>query len=367
MALRARYARTCMAIAVLMAGLPEGNVQAAEFTRTGEVFQLTGRIEIGDAAKFRAFVEREYKPHRDSEDALGGSWAVSFDSPGGSLADGIDIGRALHENRLTTLILAGHSCYSACAIAFLGGVFQYVTGVGPRREMEVGAALGFHGYRSEASQVVILNEAFDQARALNGLVLEYGAEMKEIDLGFLAELMNVPASEMRLINTPAALKKLHIRLKDPLPAKPKTAGYNICLQAVTKLLPSLDGFDIDERLERKPTGLASEDVLLRQLLADTFEADDARGKAVRTIAAKLPRKDAIGLVTGQNVYLDQAGYPVERYPLGRGSGFYFDQCYVFFDAKELSAQVALVSISGPAVYSSHGALDFYPPDAPLWK
>ena len=359
-----RYAALAAAASIAVFTVPS---VAAEFKRDGQMFRLTGPIEAGDATKFRAFVEREYKAFSASEDALGGSWAVSLDSPGGSLADGIDIGRALHENRLTTLVERGHSCYSACAIAFLGGVFQYVTGIGPKRELEAGAALGFHGYRADASQVVILNEAFDQARALNGLVLEYGAEMTAIDLGFLAELMNVAANEMRLINTPSALKKLHIEVRAPMPKRPATAGYNVCVQAVTKLLPSLDGLAIGDRLERKPSLLNSEAQLLKQLLNDHYEGDDNRSKGLRAISGKITAREGIELITGQNIYLDTIIYPVERYQTGRGAGFYFDQCYVFFDADGKAAQAAMVTLSGAAVYSRHGALDFYPPNAPLWK
>lgn len=363
---RCDWRSAALAVAAFIAGL-DAPATAAEFKRDGQMLRLAGPIEPGDAAKFRSFVEREYKAFGDSEDALGSSWAVSLDSPGGSLADGIDIGRVLHKNRLTTLIERGHSCYSACAIAFLGGVFQYVTGVGPKREIDVGAQLGFHGYRADESQVVILNEAFDQARALNGLVLEYGAEMTAIDLGFLSELMNVPATGMRLINTSSALKKLHIELREPHPKRPANAGYNVCVQAVTKLLPSIDGFGIDDRLERKPSLLTNEAHLLRQLLSDHYEKDDNRSKGLRAISGKITARESIELVTGQNIYLDSIAYPVERYQTGRGSGFYYDQCYVFFDADGKGAQAAMVSVSAAAIYSRHGALDFYPPDAPLWK
>ena len=59
-------------------------------------------------------------------------------SPGGNLAGGMALGRVIRENRLHTFIgqfdpnqkfVGGKpgSCYSACAIAFLGGEFRYWT------------------------------------------------------------------------------------------------------------------------------------------------------------------------------------------------------------------------------------------------
>lgn len=340
---------------------------AIELSRKGETIHVLGTIKIGDAKEFRAYLEREYKPHRDP-DEIGGSWTVSFDSPGGSLADGIDIGRALHENGMVSLVRKGEACYSACAIAFLGGVFQYATGIGPKRQLEVGAKLGFHGYHSEGSEVVILNEAFDQARALNGLVLEYAAQMKEVDLGFLASLLNVPAAEMRVINTPSALKKLNISIETALPARPKTAGYNVCAQAVRKLLPALDGYEFDERLARKVILIPDTKQLLRQMVSDLYLTDtDDDAVQMRTLLAKLPIKDAIDLMTGRHIVLDYVKWPVERFALSRGSGFYYDQCYVLFEPQGDRALSIVAGASTSWVYTSHAALDFYPPDEPLWK
>jgi hypothetical protein len=42
-------------------------------------------------------------------------------SPGGSLAEGIAIGVTIHERSIITAVSADNSCYSACALAWLGG------------------------------------------------------------------------------------------------------------------------------------------------------------------------------------------------------------------------------------------------------
>ena len=346
--------------------LPVGGARAIELSREGDMIVLSGAIKPGDAKIFQAFVEREYKPFRESDDSLGASWSVALNSPGGSLADGIEIGRIMHANALVSYVRRDDVCYSACAIAFLGGVFQYVTGVGPVRKMDVGATLGFHGYRLDENRVVIMNEAFDQARALNGLVLEYAAEMRDIDLGFLAELLNVPASSIRLINTPADLKKLRITLEEPLPKRPKNAGYHICYQAVRKLLPALEDV-ADDRLERKPVIIGDVRALMKRLTGDlTWDEADSQRK-LTALLATMPVKDGLDLLAGRNLYLDQIKWPVERYPLGRGGGFYYDQCYVFFDTVGNGATSAAVTGQASWVWTQHGPLDFFPPNEPLWK
>jgi len=68
-------------------------------------------------------------------DALGcaNPWLL-LESPGGSLDDGIELGKAVRLKRLRTL--TRETCASACALIFLGGVERLL--VGPK------ARIGFH-------------------------------------------------------------------------------------------------------------------------------------------------------------------------------------------------------------------------------
>lgn len=345
-----------------------GPAEAITLSRVDNMIHISGPIEIGDGKRLSAFIESEkarLKPTLSEGDSF--EWKVSLDSTGGSLSDGIEIGRLFHTHQFETLIERGKSCYSACAIAFLGGVRQYATGIGPWREMQPGATLGFHGYRSSGKEVVLLNEAFDQARALNGLILEYAAQIKQVDLGFLSELLNVPAEEMRLIKTPSQLKKLGIWLADP-PKRPADAGYNVCLAAINKIRPSLDGFLDDDRLGRNVRRLRTPAELLASLIADRYASDFATDRPKRAALTKMPVSAAIDLITGSHVDPDYVQFPVERYDLGRGSGFYYDQCYVLFGGDQPGAQTQsiVLSNSGSSVYTFHAALDSHPPDKPLW-
>jgi hypothetical protein len=60
---------------------------------------------------------------------------VVFNSPGGSTAAGMEIGKAIHLKGFATLVLEGSTCASACGLAWLGGT---------PRMMSAGARVGFH-------------------------------------------------------------------------------------------------------------------------------------------------------------------------------------------------------------------------------
>lgn len=69
----------------------------------------TGQIIPGDRTTFERL-------------ATDGSHDVVFlSSPGGSLAEGIAIGVTIRERSINTAVSAPNSCYSACALAWLGG------------------------------------------------------------------------------------------------------------------------------------------------------------------------------------------------------------------------------------------------------
>lgn len=60
---------------------------------------------------------------------------VRFDSRGGSLEAGIEIGETIRDRRLATRVTAGSVCASACVYAFLGGLI---------RTVDDGARIGIH-------------------------------------------------------------------------------------------------------------------------------------------------------------------------------------------------------------------------------
>src|SRR5262249_56185114 len=73
------------------------------------------------------------------------SVAVILNSPGGNLDEGMTLGRFFHRARISTFVLGyGGGCYSACAIAFLGGRDHDGR---PSRVKMTGGSLGFHQFR----------------------------------------------------------------------------------------------------------------------------------------------------------------------------------------------------------------------------
>lgn len=103
--------------------------RGAEFQKVpipGSQFDLitvVGDLVAGDDKRFIEF-------------ALGASDAiVAFQSRGGSLVSGIEIGKAIRLKGFSTLVPDGTQCASACALAWLGGRVRF---------MGRGAQVGFH-------------------------------------------------------------------------------------------------------------------------------------------------------------------------------------------------------------------------------
>jgi ATP-dependent protease ClpP protease subunit len=109
---------------------------AAEITEIPDkqppVIAITGELTLGDERKFIQI-------------ALPIAHAVvQFNSNGGSLHAGIEIGKAIKLKRFDSLVKHGTYCASACALAWLAGA---------RRFMEPAARVGFHAaYEVENGQ-----------------------------------------------------------------------------------------------------------------------------------------------------------------------------------------------------------------------
>jgi hypothetical protein len=84
---------------------------------------VSGVLESSDATRFW------------SAAAIYPKAIVAFQSTGGSLIAGIEIGKKIRMRNYTTLVPTGVQCASACATAWLGGT---------KRLMGAGALIGFH-------------------------------------------------------------------------------------------------------------------------------------------------------------------------------------------------------------------------------
>ena len=114
--------------------------------------------------------------------------AVLLESPGGSLLDGLIIGRAIHAAGFSTGVAPETACASACALAWLAGTTRY---------MHPTALVGFHAAYVEK------NGRISESGVGNALV---GAYLNELGLGFDAIVLVASAApeEMNWLNAAKA-------------------------------------------------------------------------------------------------------------------------------------------------------------------
>jgi hypothetical protein len=116
---------------------------------------LDGLIDDGDLAKLI-----KLKGERDVK--------VMFNSRGGSFAEAIKIASFLNEERIPSEIGSGAACYSACAIAFLGGSDHGPEGsMTISRKLHPNGRLGFHApyleVRDESYRKEVVEAAYQLA------------------------------------------------------------------------------------------------------------------------------------------------------------------------------------------------------------
>jgi hypothetical protein len=119
---------------------------AMDIAAKGDTIFLGGTIKPGDAIGFKSFISAAPK---------GTYHNVFLASGGGFIVEAIEIGRTIHEQRLTTIVDAGKAlCASACTAIFISGTNRIYlnssslqdggNGKGPR-------GLGFHNGSAAAS------------------------------------------------------------------------------------------------------------------------------------------------------------------------------------------------------------------------
>ena len=125
--------RLLATLAIALTALFGNAAQAATITAETEdgttTIYVMGEIVSGDEETFRRYATQH-------PDANVGLW-----SPGGSLVTALEIGRMVHLNRYSTVVVKDYECASACALIWIAGATRII---------EEGGKVGFHaGYRSE--------------------------------------------------------------------------------------------------------------------------------------------------------------------------------------------------------------------------
>ncbi len=298
---------------------------AMDIRLSGQTIYATGEIEVGDAAKLSRLV-------RDDNLASGfDDYVVRLNSPGGLTLEGMQIGRVIRDASLETLVARGDLCASACALAFLGGTRRYVTGTGVGRRLEYGATLGFHGFRATTDSVQVENETLNVSRVLTGLILEYAAEMRSVDIGWLASTLNVPPEKLFTVRRPVDFAALSISLEGIPNTVPQNWYFNACRIVVKNETPSLE--TSSARVLNQSEPIPTIKALRNIIVAGRFESGP-----VVAFAGTLSDSDAIDLALGGPFYLDTRKPILEARSvvLDRGHGFYYDRCVVIRSKAELS-------------------------------
>lgn len=204
---------------------------------------LRGPIEVGDASRF---VEAAAPfAGRDGPDEVRCPDAVVFlDSTGGSVLEGIRLGRAIAERGFATVVAPGMACLSACMFAFAGG--SYLGGDIPNMVVFPGGRLGLHQPQFELDdrQREILAAAPDAAALAYRLA---GSQWREIydflvndrrNVYLLQRLIESPPQRDRFehLDTFEELYLARIRLVSSDPAAPARTGPRLLTPDVVRHL-----------------------------------------------------------------------------------------------------------------------------------
>jgi hypothetical protein len=202
--------KVCSAVAAIAAvaiGAMSSRATAADITEVNAgrsdlaVFLVEGGIQGGETLVLESFVGK-LPPDR--------SIAVILNSPGGSLEEGLKLGRFLHRARISTFVLGyGGGCYSACAIAFLGGRDREGR---PSRVKMTGGSLGFHqfhrirdaGTADRKFTKADIEQEVAIARRTTFDIIEYLADIGE-DMSFLHLMLKAPSAAVNLLSNEEAV------------------------------------------------------------------------------------------------------------------------------------------------------------------
>jgi hypothetical protein len=210
-------------------------------TRPVYAIRMTGMIERGDAETLHKALEQVRSTTTIGSD--GTLTNVELSSSGGDVLEGIAIGYTFREFSAGTLVRASDVCFSACALAFLGGSALVTAAVsGPWRNIEPGGQVGFHNMwlnhlglqnsaRGEASSAAVAG--FGIARAGASRIIRYLTDMG-IDAGFTARLLGRPIDQFDYIATAGSFIELQTCLTRPVAvtAGPERQADNICSNSI---------------------------------------------------------------------------------------------------------------------------------------
>ena len=170
-----------------------------------------GDIRDGDLARLQAQTAKIPSSQRI---------VLLLESPGGSVDEGIALGRYIYATKITTVAIQGPGCHSACTYIFLAG--RDLFSDQPSRIMMKGARLGFHQTRLSnlPNQTYSAQDIDAATRISQDSIKKLDGYFKEIkgDPEFLTLTLSAPNSTVTLLNELDALR-LGIFVMEPQSGK----------------------------------------------------------------------------------------------------------------------------------------------------
>ena len=144
--------------------------------KQGKVVLISGDIADGDAQRFREYIENlETTPD-----------LVALHSPGGLVSEALEIGHIVREKELTTKVMPGALCASAC---------PYILAGGTERVVSLQGIVGLHQHYYEQPKYLPVLFAVQDIQSGQGETMEYLIEMG-IDPSLMIYSLRTPPDQI---------------------------------------------------------------------------------------------------------------------------------------------------------------------------
>lgn len=145
----------------------------------GTTYRLEGGISDGDAERLTDLI-LQAAPRPDT---------LILQSPGGSVADALALGRIIRREGITTQMLAGEFCYSAC---------PYLLAAGTTRDIDENASVGVHQHYFGENTFLPAAFAVEDIQRGQAEVMTYLDDMG-IDPLVMQHAMSTPPDEIYVL------------------------------------------------------------------------------------------------------------------------------------------------------------------------
>ena len=167
-------------------------------SETVNAIEAKGKIEMGDAVALEAYIAK--LPQKKVT-------VVYLNSLGGSLEEGMALGRLFHRAKIRTAVIGKDVvCSSACSTAFLGG--RDPETAGPWRAKGSTARLGFHSFKIDwADKEYTAQDMSNAIARTQKITLAMADYMTEVgaNLEFLRARLKAPVDGMNFMSNEEAL------------------------------------------------------------------------------------------------------------------------------------------------------------------